>query len=212
MDQPRALIVMVDELLVTEDLLLTVFTTAWMRIGDWPSVPILLVAESPAYRKRLRHAVIHRFVPVFATLSAAQAAVDTQPKRRRACVDLALTANSAQQARRFVDEVCDRWSLPETRADARLVATELVENAYLHADIRDDITLRLELRDELLTVAVADADPGEAVLREPSAGPRPYHGLHVVARMSKAWGCAPRWPSGKVVWATLGIGGRRQRS
>lgn len=211
MDEPRALIVSLDRLNVPSDPLFTAFSAAWMRTNDWPSVPILLVAESIQLRERLIRAGIHRFLAVFDSVVAALAAADTPPIRRRACVALVPNATCSQRARRFVEDVCERWAMIDVRLDALLVATELVENSFLHASGFDDIVLRLELRDELLTVAVADNDPHEAILREPTLGLPRLHGLHIVARMARAWGCAPRWPTGKVVWATLPTGVRRQR-
>ncbi|MBL1075019.1 ATP-binding protein [Nocardia sp. 2] len=211
LQEPRAVIVEVDDLTVRDEPLLTAFTSAWMRVGEWPGVPIMLVAEQPERRKTLRGSAISRFLPVFGTVGLAVGAVDDGPIRRRAELELIPAAESAQRARRFVAEVCERWGAPEVRADAQLIATELVENAFLHSVARGDIRVRLELRAELLTVAVCDDDPREAVLREPVPGGARYYGLHVVARLARTWGCVPRWPHGKVVWAVLPTGARRVR-
>ncbi|WP_280181591.1 ATP-binding protein, partial [Nocardia farcinica] len=104
---------------------------------------------------------------------------------------------------RFLRELCRAWGVEHAEADAELVVTELVENALVHG--RGDLDLRVELRPDALTVAVADADPHAAVLREAPPGRMRRHGLHAVAAIARAWGCAPRWPSGKVVWASLPI-------
>ncbi|MBF6170674.1 ATP-binding protein [Nocardia blacklockiae] len=202
-DQPRAVVVEVDDLTVATDSLLTAFSSAWMCIDTWPTVPLLVVAESPAQRGRLRSSVVDRFVPVFDTQAAAVASLAAQPTRRRAMLRLARNLSGGRRARRFVNVTCERWGVPRLRADAGLVATELVENSLVHADSADDIELRLELRKGRLTVAVSDSDPREAVLREPGADAQGAGGLHVVARLARAWGCAPRWPAGKVVWVTL---------
>lgn len=202
-DQPRAVIVAVDDLRIPADPLLTAFTSAWMRIDTWPTVPLLLVAQSREQRDRLRAGCVDRFLPVFATVTAALDSLVEQPGRRRTALSLARTPACGRRARRFVTETCERWSIPDIRGDACLVATELVENSLIHADSSDDMEIRLELRRHLLTVAVSDTDPREAVLREPRPGADFSGGLHVVAGITRSWGCAPRWPRGKVVWAML---------
>ncbi|MBF6327366.1 ATP-binding protein [Nocardia transvalensis] len=209
MEQPRAVIVVVDELRVRSDPLLTVFATAWMRVGEWPGVPIVVVAEDDDLRRRLAHTAIDRFVAVHASVGEALDGVDEPAPRWRARLPLVLSGDCAQRARRVVEEVCLRWGVPEVCADAQLVVTELVENALAHTADRE-IQLRLELRHNLLTVAVADEDPREAMLRESVGAAAWLHGLHVVARIARSWGCAPQWPIGKVVWAALQTDGRVQ--
>ncbi|WP_067649536.1 ATP-binding protein [Nocardia harenae] len=107
----------------------------------------------------------------------------------------------AATSRRFGADLV-RFAMEQPRA---LIVSldELVENAVRHG--AGDVGVRLELRAGGLTVAVSDADPHPAVLREPAAGEVRAYGLHVVAHLARAWGCAPCWPSGKVVWATLPV-------
>ncbi|MBF6133660.1 ATP-binding protein [Nocardia otitidiscaviarum] len=209
-EEPRAVIIVLDDLRVTSEPLFSVFASVSMRVGDWPGVPILLVVELDLRRAVLRSSAIRRFVPVFATVIAAIDSLDNPPLRRWATLDLTPTGDCAQRARRFVDDICQRWNIAAVRGDAQLIATELVENSFLHGRSEADIRVRLELRGDLLTVAVADADPREAVLREPGPGGLRFYGLHVVARLSRAWGCAPKWPIGKVVWATVPVGPGRE--
>lgn len=199
MDQPRAMIVVVDELRIASSASLTAFSSAWMRIGDWPAVPILLVARGAELRATLAAAVVTRFVPVHHGVTAAMAALRAPPSRRRSEMELFPITASSRLARVFVRRTCERWGLPDRAAAATEVATELVENAIVHAGT--DLQLRLELHNDRLTVAVRDGSPAEAVLREPNgdlAG-----GLHLVAHLSQAWGCAPDMGGGKVVWAVL---------
>lgn len=210
-EEPRAVIVVLDHLRVSFEPLVTAFASATMRAGEWPGVPLMLVVESDTRRAELRSSALKRFVPVFGSVREAVRAVELPPLRRRATLELAPDGECGQLARRFIREICLRWNIPEACADALLVGTELVENAFLHSRVPAEIHLRLELRDDLLTVAVADEDPREAVLREPGGGLPRFYGLHVIARLSRSWGCTPRWPVGKVVWAVLPTGPRRRR-
>jgi hypothetical protein len=207
MDLPSAVVVDVADLGIADEPLLTAFSSAWMRVSDWPGVPIMLVVESADRRARFEASAIRRFVPVFASVPDAVAAAEAPPSRRLARVDLMPIGESSRHARRFVRDVCTRWDVPEVILDAQVVATELVENALAHT--YGDLRLRLELRAELLTVAVGDDDPHEAVLREPGAGQERYRGLLVVAQLATTWGCVPQRSGGKVVWATLPVGHRR---
>ncbi len=207
MDQPDAVVVDVTDLRIAAEPLLMAFSSAWMLIGDWPAVPIMLVVPAATRRAVFTDSAISRYVPVFASLPAALAAVHAPPSRRLAAIDLLPILESSAHARRFVRDMCVRWDVPEAAEEALVVATELVENALVHT--HGELRIRLELRGELLTVAVSDDDPHEAVLRETVAGPMAV-GLRVVADLARAWGCAPQLPGGKVVWASLPIGGRRQ--
>ncbi|WP_460723455.1 ATP-binding protein [Nocardia heshunensis] len=208
-EEPRALVVVVDELRVESEPLYTAFASAWMRVGDWPGVPIRLVVSTESRRELLHASAIHRFIPVCADVPEAMRGLADQPPRRRAIVNLVRAASCGQRARRFVDATCERWHVAEARGDALLIATELVENSFLHSAVDGDMQLRLELRNQLFTIAVGDDDPHEALLREPGAGGSRHYGLHLVARLARSWGCAPRWPTGKVVWAVLATGQRR---
>jgi hypothetical protein len=77
----------------------------------------------------------------------------------------------------------------------------LVENTLLHT--YHPPSVRVELRREMLTIAVYDDDPATAgPLEFGHDGPR-VHGLSLVQEIARAWGCAPRSSGGKVVWAVL---------
>lgn len=199
MDQPRSVIVVLDDLRIASVGALTAFSSAWMRVGDWPGVPILLVAREPELHDALVHSAVHRFVPVHADVEAALATLGDPPPRRRAEAALVGVPASSRMARSFVRSTCARWGLTARVEDATDVATELVENAIVHAGT--DLDLRLELRKGRLTVAVRDGSPRQAVLRERTADPA--RGLHIVASVSRVWGCAPDMRGGKVVWAVL---------
>jgi anti-anti-sigma regulatory factor len=206
-DEPDAVIVDLGPLVVSSTAVLSVFSVVAMRTGDWPGVPIMLVARQRSHRETLRHSAVSRWVPCFDDLDAAFAAVGEPPLRRRVLVELAGQRSSSGEARRHVREIGEKWGLPEASglvADAELVVTELVENTVRHTV--SDLTLRLELRNGLLTVAVADDDPREAMLRERACECEQASGLVMVAKVAKVWGCTPATNGGKIVWAVLDAG------
>jgi hypothetical protein len=208
-EQPRALIVEVDQLRGRATALVAACTAALRRTRDWPHVPIVLVARSEALRSVL--AGIGLLVPdtgtppVFASTDAALAELAAAPRRRRVCLDVTAATGEAAQARCFVRETCRRWDVPETRTDALIIVTELVQQAARHG--HGALALRLELRDELLTVAVDDDVPHGA---EPAEPPDPGGtGMWLVSRLANSWGRTPRPAGGHVAWATLATGWRR---
>lgn len=199
MDQPSGLVVVVDDLRIDSRESLTAFSAAWMLVGEWPAVPILLVASDPEVRATLAGSPLARYVPVYDTVRAALAGVGDPPGPRHSEIELFPYATSSHVARRFVERTCRQWSVSGRVQDAMGVATELVENAILHAGT--DLRLRLELHERGLTVAVRDGSPHDAVLRE--GGPGRAIGLHLVTALATVWGSAPHMSGGKVVWAVL---------
>lgn len=215
-EQPRAVIVRVDRMTIATETALTAFTSARLRTANWPGVPILLVAEDTELRRRLGRSAIRRFLAVQPSVAAAVAASGEPPIRRRAAMTMTLSPVTGHRARRLIDDICAEWDIAEISEAAQIIATEFIDNADLHGHFTGvpDIDVRLEYREDLFTIAVADPDPREAVLREPGPGSvgRRLHGLHIVAELASAWGCAPRWPTGKVVWARLATARNRQVS
>jgi hypothetical protein len=201
-DEPSAVIVDVDELAVPSAYLLTVFTSVWMQLTEWPGVPLLLVASERARRAQLVTSPICLYVPVTPDLRAAIQAVGEAPTRRRRRLTLTPDPGSSAVARQFVRQLCRQWQIAWASEDASAVATELIENVVHHTTSTPE--LRLDLRDGLLSIAVADDDPRPAVLREAAIRAMPSAGLAIVAKLSQLWGCAPTG-EGKVVWAVLEV-------
>ncbi len=201
-DEPTAVIVRLGEGFdCATPAFMSVFTTVWLRVSEWPGVPLMLVGESPGHRRALAGSGGAPAVPRFTGLEAALAAVGPPPERTRDEMQLPDSLLSGLLARHFVREACERWFLSHVVHNAVTVATELVENAVRHG--RSAPTLRLEVRNRRLTVAVRDESPDPP--REPKPEPlRPGGwGLTIVSSLSRTWGCYP-WPrGGKVVWAVL---------
>jgi hypothetical protein len=199
-EEPLALIVDVDRMVVRSAPSLSVFSLVWMRVSEWPGVPVLLLAGDFATYAQMVAQPMARFVPVHGDLGSAMSALVRPPLRRRDHVWLSGVPASSAAGRAFVRSTCQRWGLASMCEDAETVATELVENALRHTTGGAD--LRLELRRGLLSVAVADGSSRQAVLREAVHDGMASTGLSIVANVARAWGCAPT-VRGKVVWATL---------
>ena len=198
-DEPRAVIVDLDELDVPDSTALALFSSVSTQIAEWPGVPLLVCTTRDTQRDVLVAYRLARYVPVFTSVMAAVAAIDDPPPRRIARRRLPNSLSSAALARRFVLDVCSDWPVGARTEDAVMVANELVENTLLHTYCAP--SLRLELRRGLLTIAIYDDDPAMAHLAEPD--PDRHRGLVLVARLSRAWGCSPTPSGGKVVWAVL---------
>lgn len=80
MDQPRAVIADIRDLSVSAAPTLSVFTAVWLRVGDWPGVPILVVADPIRQRTLLAASSIRRFLPIYDTVDAAVAGADLPPR------------------------------------------------------------------------------------------------------------------------------------
>jgi anti-sigma regulatory factor (Ser/Thr protein kinase) len=121
-------------------------------------------------------------------------------------VQLPCDPASARRARQLVKQTCDEWDIPEMASDAVVVASELIDNMVQHA--RSEGRLRLELRRNMLTVAVADEDARAPQLRVPGLRTAGGRGLVLVDKLSRSWGTAPQRGGGKVVWAVLAVSSR----
>jgi len=197
LERPRAIIVVVDDLVIGSSAALGAFSSAWQRTATWPAVPISLVAGDQDRHAALTGSPVADSVPVHASLDAAMAKLGDAPPRRRAGLELAPVGSSSHRAREFVRATCERWDLSDRAPQAVMVATELVENSISHA--ATDFRLELEPRDGGLVVAVRDGSPRPATLL---ADGRPG-GLRVVEHLATEWGCASDSVGGKVVWAVL---------
>ena len=200
LEQPTALVVDLSALCVPTAVTLNVFSTVWMRVSDWPGVPIALITSQPDDRQRLRHSAVSRFLPVHGTFEQACQALGEPPLRRHSVLELPNSKGGPAIARWFVGETCLRWNRTDLLPAAIMVANELVENAIQHA--HSEPLLRLELRRGMLTVAVYDDDPTQFRMTGDSLGPE-HLGLRLVTEVATACDCAPLWSGGKVVWAVL---------
>lgn len=202
-EEPAAIVVDLAGMRAAIASLLTVFPTVRDRISDWPGVALVLAAARPPLSALLDISAAPRFVPTYGSVSEALEGLNAAPPRRRRQTELPCDLASAQLARELVEQTCHEWGVPGIIAAAEIVASELTDNMVSHA--RSAGWLRLELRNDLLTIAVADADPRPPLLRVPGLRAAGGRGLVLVDKLSRRWGTASRSPHGKVVWAVLAV-------
>src|SRR4051794_7017081 len=101
-------------------------------------------------------------------------------------IDLPRDPSAPRLARRALEERFDGVIAPSAMDSAKLVATELVANAYDHG--RGAIELRAALRADRLTLEVVDEGRGAAIEAREVADAGGGRGLHVVRSLSHAWG------------------------
>jgi anti-sigma regulatory factor (Ser/Thr protein kinase) len=107
----------------------------------------------------------------------------------------------AAVARRFVEQELGEALSRAALDDARLVVSELVDNAYVHG--RGEISLRLTSHAERVRVEVADEGRGAALkIRERGPEDLGGNGLRLVEAISTAWGA---YEGTTHVWADLPV-------
>jgi anti-anti-sigma factor len=183
----------------------TVFSTvANHPATDWPATSFLLCCARPAVAEVLGRLAVPQFLPLCDTVEEALDRAAARPPQLRDELSLAATATAPAAARLYVRDVLQYWRLAlpgdEVIYLAELLADELVTNAVLHA--RTPLRLRLELRGDLLHVAVRDGSP--RLLRPVPDAPEEEggRGLRLVERLATAWGVR-RHADGKTVWCTV---------
>lgn len=194
-DEPRGVLVDVDGLQVASPVALALFPAVRTELATWPGVPLLLLATGGEIRRALDRYHMARYLPVHTGLDAAVTAIGDPPARELARLTLPAGPDGMRPARAFVRAHCHRWHVTGDRAtDASLVVHALVENAIRHAPGAPG--LRVELRADMLTLAVFHGEPEHA---DPFGTP----GLATVIRLCRTWGSTATPDGGKVVWAAL---------
>ncbi|MFN8023023.1 MAG: ATP-binding protein [Acidimicrobiales bacterium] len=106
------------------------------------------------------------------------------------------TPADLRAARRFVAE-----HLPaHLVADAELLVSELASNAVMHVGSRFEVDI--VPAEDCVRVEVIDPDPTPPTPRRAVTGDVSGRGLHIVDRVSSAWGCRVD-TNGKCVWFEL---------
>ena len=122
----------------------------------------------------------------------------------RASIDIPATPHGIAAARHVVSALLPGWELPELSADAEILVSELVTNAYQHAPRTDSVELELELerRANGVRIALADGTSIRPLIQELSNERQTGRGMEIVAAIATAWG-AEDHHGGKRVWVDL---------
>ncbi len=121
-------------------------------------------------------------------------------------LDVAPAATSVARARDFVERFCEHQELPYLVDDIRLVASELVTNAVVHARTRIRVGIEEVPLCVKLTVYDGSADAtwlnlADRVLATDESG----RGLWLVDACSAAWGTDLGDDDGKSTWALFAV-------
>ena len=127
----------------------------------------------------------------------------------RTTVHLQADLNSVRPCRRRAAEfAAGLGASGRTEQVVELLTSELVTNAVKYG--APDLGIDLELRHVDGSVRVEVTDRGDrlpTVLRDvPSSGPG-GRGMHLVEKLSDAWGVVPHPDGGKTVWFAVLLGG-----
>lgn len=121
-----------------------------------------------------------------------------------ASIDLPPTTQAPRAARRLLHETLAAWQWgdDERRAEAVLLASEIVTNAIDHVDGEASLQFEVTRSDGWLRVSVADKSSVQPILRELSHTERRGRGIALVAAISQRWGSEDH-AGGKRVWFEL---------
>ncbi|MFL6102677.1 MAG: ATP-binding protein [Actinomycetes bacterium] len=204
-DEPFALICDLSGVDTLDPVCATVFATVANHPSSrWPATSFLLCGAQPPVAEILGLLTVPHFLQLYASLQDALDAAVARPPYLRDELVLAPIPTAAAAARAFVREVCRYWqlALPDNTLMDRavLLASELVTNAVIHA--RTELRLRVELRGDLLHLAVRDGNPRMLVII-PGPEAEGGRGLWLVDQLARAWGVNRHPDGGKVIWCTL---------
>jgi anti-anti-sigma regulatory factor/anti-sigma regulatory factor (Ser/Thr protein kinase) len=205
--EPYALICDLSGVQELDPVCATVFATVANHPSSrWPVTSFLLCCAQPPVAEILGLLTVPHFLELYASLDDALDAAVARPPYMHDELVLSPIPTAAAAARTFVREVLGYWqlALPDgTLVDrAVLLASELVTNALIHA--RTELRLRLELRGDLLHLAVRDGNPRMLrLVTVPDPEAEGGRGLWLVEQLARAWGVNRHPDGGKVVWCTL---------
>ena len=110
---------------------------------------------------------------------------------------LAAEVRSAGSARELVETTLAGWEAPGPTDVVKLLVSELVTNAVLHAKSEPEVVV--QLRPECIRVEVLDRSRELPVVKDVPPEATSGRGLAVVSSYASAWGTRPL-PHGKAVW------------
>ncbi len=122
--------------------------------------------------------------------------------QREASVVLPAATTAPRDARRFTADTLHAWGVDGTVEEAELIVSELVTNAFRHAESVS--RLALSLNSDCLRIEVVDYGPGGAVRRRTRPDDIGGRGLLLVEIMADRWG-AQHDGYEHVVWCELSL-------
>ena len=128
---------------------------------------------------------------------------------QQATLQLVTALRAPRAARAFVAETLTAWDVQADGVEAtKLVVSELVTNAVLHAPESPTISLDLRLTDGVVRVLVTDGGPGEPERQaQPDSWTRETgRGVWLVDAFTEKWGTETHGRDGKTVWCELRAG------
>ena len=178
---------------------------SWYRRADEAGVALEYVATG-RLAKRIESAAARHFLIAHRSVARATYVALHRPARRWVRLLLAPGPLASVAARNAVSDVCVAWGLRTLLYPARLLVSELVDNAATHAGT--DIELTVGVQGSFLHIRVRDGHPGLPEAR-PVHAPDPRvpldlrgTGIPLLTRLATSWGTTSH-PDGKAVWATL---------
>ena len=113
-------------------------------------------------------------------------------------------------ARRFMDEILERWDCRPAIDTLHLVLSEVVSNAVIHARSAPEVAVRM--LDGFLRVEVADDSDVLPAPRSAGDSATSGRGLGIIESEVARWGVERRPGGGKVVWFDVPVSGSGQPS
>lgn len=201
-EHPQAVIVDLDRVDMVDRRFLLVLIAVARRLSD-DHVAILLVADptTPNGQSVRRH--LRGMIPVHGSRDDAVAATaDAVPSPTRMHLHLPPLPTSPAIARSLVAYACDSWRLDDLADRARLIMSEIVSNAVVHA--RTDLDVTVLLRRDYLILQVRDRSLSEPRVPDEPDSPYAEHGrgLRLVDTLATSWGSS-LGEHGKTVWVSL---------
>lgn len=121
-----------------------------------------------------------------------------------AALTLPADPRSPRRARDFVQATLHSWGLVTVLDDAKLLTSELVTNAVLHARTQVTLTVTSDDERDVVRVSVSDQSPVVPRRRRYSSLATTGRGLNMVDDASQAHGVEPS-AAGKAVWFEIGV-------
>jgi anti-sigma regulatory factor (Ser/Thr protein kinase) len=120
----------------------------------------------------------------------------------RAVIDVPASVHGPAAARQVVAALLPMWDIGHVTANAQLIVSELVTNAYQHAPGADSFELELLGYPERLRIVLADGSAVRPVIAELDETRPTGRGMRIVSSLATEWG-AEDHHGGKRVWVDL---------